>query len=157
GVADCLTLLQCWIYEYFPSFRPSHFEPVVVGLDEASVARWFGQQAPGSVVEPSVRLAFYRRALDSLTPSDVAWAPFHKRPHQAVRRPLYTGVIWFANMSEFYDPARCLRQFGYQQMVSPTLRDPSEQTHQRHLVDMSFGFLGVSMLHGMLCYLTWFI
>ncbi|CAI0462694.1 unnamed protein product [Linum tenue] len=37
------------------------------------------------------------------------------------------------------------------------LRVLSEQTDQRHLVDMSFGFLRVLMLHGMLCYPTWFI
>ncbi|CAI0444969.1 unnamed protein product [Linum tenue] len=71
GVAGCLTLLQCWIYEYFPGFRPSHFEPPVVGPDETWASRWIGQLAPGYVADPSVRLAFYRRALDSLTPSDV--------------------------------------------------------------------------------------
>ncbi|CAI0551843.1 unnamed protein product [Linum tenue] len=111
--------MQCWIYEYFPGFRPSHFEPPVVGPNEAWASRWIGQPAPGSVADPSVRLAFYRQALDILTPSDVFWTPFHKRPHQAVRRSLYTGVIRFAGISEFYDPARCLRQFGYQQMVPP--------------------------------------
>ncbi|CAI0459178.1 unnamed protein product [Linum tenue] len=118
-VAGCLTLLQCWIYEYFPGFRPSHFEPPLVGPDDAWASRWIGQPAPGSVADPSVRLAFYRRALDSLTPSDVFWTPFHQRPHQAVRRCLYTGLIRFADIGEFYDPARCLRQFGYRQMVPP--------------------------------------
>ncbi|CAI0561204.1 unnamed protein product, partial [Linum tenue] len=119
GVAGCLTLLQCWIYEYFPGFRPSHFEPPIVGPDEAWASRWIGQPTPGSVADPSVRLAFYRLALDSLTPSDVFWTPFHQRPHQAVRRYLYTRVIRFADIGEFYDPARYLRQFGYRQMVPP--------------------------------------
>ncbi|CAI0444074.1 unnamed protein product, partial [Linum tenue] len=90
GVAGCLTLLQCWIYEYFSSFRPSHFEPPVVGPEKAWASRWIGQPAPGSVADLSVRLAFYHRALDSLTPSDVFWTPFHQRPHQAVRHSLYT-------------------------------------------------------------------
>ncbi|CAI0473735.1 unnamed protein product [Linum tenue] len=81
GVAGCLTLLQCWIYEYFPGFRPP-----VVGPDEAWVSRWIGQPTPGFVADPNVRLAVYRRALDSLTPSDVFWTPFHQRPHQVVRR-----------------------------------------------------------------------
>ncbi|CAL1397490.1 unnamed protein product [Linum trigynum] len=124
GMAGCLTLLQCWIYEYFPGFRPSHFEPAAVGPDDAWASRWIGQPAPGSVADPSVRLAFYRRALDSLTPSDVFWTPFHQRPHQAVRRSLYTGVIRFADIGEFYDPARCLRQFGYVQMVPPAPSRP---------------------------------
>ncbi|CAI0474230.1 unnamed protein product [Linum tenue] len=61
----------------------------------------FGQPATGSVADPSVRLAFYRRALDSLTPADVFWTPFHQRPHLEVRRSLYTGVIRFADIGEF--------------------------------------------------------
>ncbi|CAI0401806.1 unnamed protein product, partial [Linum tenue] len=27
GVAGCLTLLQCWIYDHFPTLRPSRLEP----------------------------------------------------------------------------------------------------------------------------------
>ncbi|CAI0425567.1 unnamed protein product, partial [Linum tenue] len=119
GSAGCLTLLQCWIYEYFQGFRPSHFEPPVVGPDEAWASRWIGQPTHGFVADPSVRLVFYRRALDSLTPSDVFWTPFHQRPHKAVCRSLYIGVIRFADIGEFYDLARCLRQFGYRQMVPP--------------------------------------
>ncbi|CAI0435387.1 unnamed protein product, partial [Linum tenue] len=27
GVTCCLTLLQCWIYNHFPTLRPSRLEP----------------------------------------------------------------------------------------------------------------------------------
>ncbi|CAI0602802.1 unnamed protein product [Linum tenue] len=33
-MAGCLTLLRCWIYEYFSSLKPSHFGLVVCGSDE---------------------------------------------------------------------------------------------------------------------------
>ncbi|CAI0545325.1 unnamed protein product, partial [Linum tenue] len=70
GMAGCLTLLQYWIYEYFLSLRPSHFESVVCGQDESWASRWIGLPTPGTAADPNVRLAYYRRSLDSLTPAE---------------------------------------------------------------------------------------
>ncbi|CAI0559163.1 unnamed protein product [Linum tenue] len=45
------------------------------------------------------------------------WLPYGHNPGQVVPRSLYRGVIRFGDVTEFYDPTRCLRQFGYRQVV----------------------------------------
>ncbi|CAI0464806.1 unnamed protein product [Linum tenue] len=62
-------------------------------------------------------LAYYRQAIDSLTPQSVSWTPYGQRPHLTVRRTLYQGLLRFAEIAEYYDPTRCLRQLGYVQGV----------------------------------------
>ncbi|CAI0424253.1 unnamed protein product, partial [Linum tenue] len=84
-----LVLGGCWLSHTFAvldlqllSLKPSHFYPIVVGSDESWASRWIGLPTPASVAYPSVRLVFYRQALDNLTPADVCWTPFHQQPHQ---------------------------------------------------------------------------
>lgn len=67
GICGCLTLLQAWIYEYFPCFRP-HRERMVVGDGEAPRACVWSAQAEGKDVG---RLHSIRRRLDQLTASEV--------------------------------------------------------------------------------------
>lgn len=67
GICGCLTLLQAWIYEYFPCFRP-HRERMVVGDSEAPRACVWSAQAEGKDVG---RLHSIRRRLDQLTASEV--------------------------------------------------------------------------------------
>ncbi|CAI0545873.1 unnamed protein product [Linum tenue] len=62
-------------------------------------------------------LAYYRQAIDSLTPQSVSWTPYGRSPHLTVRRTLYQGLPRFAEIAEYYDPTRCLRQLGYVQGV----------------------------------------
>ncbi|CAI0402022.1 unnamed protein product [Linum tenue] len=61
-------------------------------------------------------LAYYRQAIDSLTPQSVSWTPYGHSPHLTVRRTLYQGLLRFAEIAEYYDPTRCLRQLGYVQV-----------------------------------------
>ena len=64
GVAGCLTLLQAWIYEYFPCFRPGPRMGIRDG--QARAAMWVPRQ------EKKVgRLDGIRARIDQLTADEV--------------------------------------------------------------------------------------
>ncbi|CAI0457313.1 unnamed protein product [Linum tenue] len=42
GVSGCLTLLQCWIYDHFPTLRPTRLEPRELEQGQAGAFRWRG-------------------------------------------------------------------------------------------------------------------
>ncbi|CAL1403418.1 unnamed protein product [Linum trigynum] len=117
-MAGCLTLLQCWIYDHFPSLRPSQLKPRDVPDGQPFASRWRGIPPLASYERDNHLVHHYREAIDNLTARQVDWTPYGQFPHIKLRRSLYSGgVISFADVSEVYDPARCLRQFGYQQMI----------------------------------------
>ncbi|CAI0560249.1 unnamed protein product [Linum tenue] len=118
GVAGCLTLLQCWIYDHFPTLRPSRLEPRELEQGQAGAFRWRGTAPRSSKKRDAQMLAYYRQAIDSLTPQSVCWTPYGQSPHLTVRRTLYQDLLRFAEIVEPYDPTRCLRQLGYVQSVS---------------------------------------
>jgi len=66
GIAGCLTLLQCWIYEYFPCFRPQS-RSRTVGPDVARSTTW-NVRSEGKGAE---RLITLRERLDSLQAHEV--------------------------------------------------------------------------------------
>ncbi|XP_012858101.1 PREDICTED: serine/threonine-protein phosphatase 7 long form homolog [Erythranthe guttata] len=66
-ISGCLTLLECWIYEYFPSFRPPTVKAHVIG--EPWCMRWHISDV---VRKDSSRLLEYRRMLDHLRATDVS-------------------------------------------------------------------------------------
>ena len=64
GIAGCLTLLQAWIYEYFPCFKPGPRMPVRAGYPRA--AMWAPRQ------ERKVgRLDGIRARIDQMTADEV--------------------------------------------------------------------------------------
>jgi len=65
-VAGHLSLLQAWIYEFFPSFRPS-IRTGEVGADEPRIMRWDDAESSQQIQ----RLDHYRRRLDSMTEHEV--------------------------------------------------------------------------------------
>lgn len=68
GIAGCLTLLQAWIYEYFPCFRPQRERlPVRPGMARART--W--HIVPMGKDES--RLSAFRLQLDQLTASEVLY------------------------------------------------------------------------------------
>ncbi|CAI0456171.1 unnamed protein product [Linum tenue] len=117
AVGGCLTLLQAWIYEYFPSLRPTGYEPPTLKDGEALAFRWKGARLEGGHRPDAKQLQYYRLMLDELTAEDVTWLPYGQNPGQVVPLSLYHGVIRFGDVGEMYDPGRCLRQFGYRQVV----------------------------------------
>ncbi|KAL9232981.1 hypothetical protein vseg_008029 [Gypsophila vaccaria] len=76
GLAGYMTLLQVWIYEYFPCFRPAQPSALGDGLPRAmgwvDIPRFEG----GNTL-----LATYRQQLDGLTVQSVRWLPYGHRPN----------------------------------------------------------------------------
>jgi len=66
GIAGCLTLLQAWIYEYFPAFRP-HRERKIIEEGHPRSGMW----AVRSEDKSEGRLRSIRARLDRMTASEV--------------------------------------------------------------------------------------
>ncbi|CAI0625843.1 unnamed protein product, partial [Linum tenue] len=73
------------------------------------------------------RLARYRHLLDELSADDVTWTPYGRDGHTDIPRSLFTGIIRFSDIAEGYDPACCLRQFGYRQIIPRAMMVPHDQ------------------------------
>nr|XP_004515477.2 uncharacterized protein LOC101488734 [Cicer arietinum] len=126
-----MTLLQCWIYEYFPNICNRGDQGADVECF-ARMNRWCYKQGKHKVHE-------YRSIIDALTPADVIWRPWEN--HRGVIPfddiTLYTGHIRLCSTVAKYLPERCLRQFGYIQYIpSPPLPDPAR------LFDVDVEWLG---------------
>eukprot|EP00256_Glycine_max_P040606 XP_006590029.1 protein MAIN-LIKE 2-like [Glycine max] len=89
-MASYISLLQCWIYEYFPSV---HRCVVDDGYVEASprACRWLTSKAQMT----GIKGAPYRARIDALTVTDVCWMPYAE--HRGVRGydliSSYTGQV----------------------------------------------------------------
>ncbi|CAI0389131.1 unnamed protein product [Linum tenue] len=83
------------------------------GAGQAGAFWWRGTAPRSSKKRDAQMLAYYRHAIDSLTPQSVSWTPYGHSPHLTVRCTLYQGLLRFAEIAEYYDPTRCLRQLGY--------------------------------------------
>ncbi|XP_057535427.1 protein MAINTENANCE OF MERISTEMS-like [Amaranthus tricolor] len=70
-IAGCLTLLQTWIYEYFPAFRPHPRRDDVPNTTRAEM--W----TPKKVGRELDRLISFRKVLDSMTETQVEWTPYN--------------------------------------------------------------------------------
>ncbi|KAH1228277.1 Protein MAIN-LIKE 1 [Glycine max] len=119
-LGDYITLLQCWIYEHFPSVAESTADQ---DYDEASprACRW---TATKKTVK-SFRTPSYRECLDRLRIPDVCWIPYGE--HQEVRdfhvRSCYSGLLRWGPVAVYYRPERVVRQFGYTQTIPAPLVD----------------------------------
>lgn len=112
-ICGCLTLLQAWIYEYFPRFRPT--ENGNWEKQPPYAARW----VPGKMKKTNDDLLIYRAALDCMTVDEVTWTPFTRDPSKDVPISRYCGIIHCRSITEPYMPIRVLRQFGYVQVIPP--------------------------------------
>ncbi|CAI9765633.1 unnamed protein product [Fraxinus pennsylvanica] len=120
-ISGCLTLLQCWSYYHLNIGRPKlHHDPIHECFP--FVLRWKGKHS-GPTSNRDV--AFYRKALDSLQPSDVDWCPYINISHTVIPEFILnqlilgrskTMLICF-DKAERHLPDRCLRQFGMHQTI----------------------------------------
>ncbi|XP_021718613.1 protein MAIN-LIKE 1-like [Chenopodium quinoa] len=77
SIAGCLTLLQAWIYEYFPCFRPQQ-GTLTRELTVPRASAWdVGSGCPNKSME---RLLAFRARLDHLTDNEVNWLPYGVDP-----------------------------------------------------------------------------
>ncbi|XP_021748914.1 protein MAINTENANCE OF MERISTEMS-like [Chenopodium quinoa] len=97
GFTRCLTLLQTWIYEYIPTFRP-HRDPVPNGDGMTRASAWSPRFEKKSVD----RLQSIRLLLDRMSPLEVNWMSFGQNPSNRVPRTLYTGLIQYREIVEAY-------------------------------------------------------
>ncbi|KAI3708846.1 hypothetical protein L2E82_38352 [Cichorium intybus] len=120
-ISGCLTLLQCWSYFRLNIGRPRlNHDPRHDRFP--FVFRWKGKHT-GPTTNRDV--AFYRKALDSLKPSEVEWCPYVNISDvmlpEDIRDNLILGrsntmLICF-DKAERHLPDRCLRQFGMRQPI----------------------------------------
>ncbi|KAL5128578.1 Protein MAIN-LIKE 1 [Glycine soja] len=115
-----ITLLQCWIYEHFPSVVESTADQ---DYDEASprACRWIATKK----TVKSIRTSSYRERLDRLRIPDVCWIPYGE--HQEVRdfhvRSCYSSLLRWGPIAVYYRLERVVRQFGYTQTIPAPLVD----------------------------------
>ncbi|XP_028181265.1 protein MAIN-LIKE 1-like [Glycine soja] len=115
-----ITLLQCWIYEHFPSVAESTADQ---DYDEASprACRWIATKK----TVKSIRTPSYGERLDRLRIPDVCWIPYGE--HREVRdfhvRSCYSGLLRWGPVAVYYRPERVVRQFGYTQTIPAPLVD----------------------------------
>ncbi|XP_065873874.1 protein MAIN-LIKE 2 isoform X2 [Euphorbia lathyris] len=120
-ICGCLTLLQCWSYFHLNIGRPKlNRDPIHDHFP--FVLRWKGKQS-GPTTNRDV--VFYRKALDSLQPSDVEWLPYKQMDStvipETIKDTLILGrsktmLICF-DKAERHLPDRCLRQYGMFQPI----------------------------------------
>ncbi|XP_006599916.1 protein MAIN-LIKE 1-like [Glycine max] len=109
-----ITLLQCWIYEHFPSVVDSTADQE---YDENSSCayRWIATKK----TVKSIRMPVYREHLDRLRIPDVCWISYGE--HRSVRdfhvRSCYSGLLRWGPVVVYYRPERVVRQFGYTQTI----------------------------------------
>ncbi|GMP67712.1 hypothetical protein CsSME_00027606 [Camellia sinensis var. sinensis] len=119
-ISGCLTLLQCWSYYHLNVGRPKlNRDPIHDCFP--FVLKWKGKQS-GPTSNRDV--AFYRKALDALKPSDVEWCPYadinnvipEETKNNLILGRSKTMLICF-DKAERHLPDRCLRQYGMQQPI----------------------------------------
>nr|GMD81429.1 serine/threonine-protein phosphatase 7 long form homolog [Ipomoea batatas] len=120
-ISGCLTLLQCWSYYHLNVGRPKlNHDPIHECFP--FVLRWKGKQSSPT---SNRDVAFYRKSLDLLKPSDVDWCPYSNISHTVVPENILntlilgrskTMLICF-DKAERHLPDRVLRQFGMNQTI----------------------------------------
>ncbi|CAI9111804.1 OLC1v1012126C1 [Oldenlandia corymbosa var. corymbosa] len=120
-----LTLLQAWIYKYFPCFHPQGGRVTRGGNDRPRVHDWIPPSFAGPTSVPD-RLRQVRECLDRFTELEVKWEPFGLDQQEIVPRTIYSGWIMYRNLQEPYMPDRCICQIGYVQSIPRSPMSPDD-------------------------------
>ncbi|XP_028232494.1 uncharacterized protein LOC114412693 [Glycine soja] len=111
-----LTLLQCWIYEYFPSVHQGVIDDGYAKMTPRA-SRWLTMKAHMKGIKGTP----YRARLDALTITNFSWLPYNE--HRAVRGfeliSCYQGRLRWGHVVVYVIPERVVQQFGYIQTIPP--------------------------------------
>ncbi|XP_057538035.1 protein MAIN-LIKE 1-like [Amaranthus tricolor] len=120
-IFGCLTLLQTWIFEYFPAFRP---HPRQVDVPNKTKVEMWSTPKPGRELS---RLRDCRSILDSMKETQVEWIPYITSPRVLLNehpRTAYIEGITCFDIIEVYLPERTVRQLGFEQAIPPAPMRP---------------------------------
>ncbi|KAH1199212.1 Protein MAIN-LIKE 1 [Glycine max] len=113
-IGGYLTLLQCWIYEHFPSVHQCVTDDAYKETSPRA-SRWLMTKAHMK----GITGASHRACCDALTVTDVCWLPYSD--HRGVRGfeliSSFQGQLRWGPMVIIVRPERVLRQFGYIQSI----------------------------------------
>ncbi|XP_021730494.1 protein MAIN-LIKE 1-like [Chenopodium quinoa] len=130
SIAGCLTLLQAWIYEYFPCFRPQQ-GTLTRELSVPRASAWdVGAGCPNKSIES---LLAFRARLDQLTNNEVNWLPYGVDVARRVPATLFFGCIQYQAIIEPYMPDRVVRQLGFVQDIPRTIIRPEKAKRSTNL------------------------
>ncbi|XP_021760578.1 protein MAIN-LIKE 1-like [Chenopodium quinoa] len=130
SIAGCLTLLQAWIYEYFPCFRPQQ-GTLTQDLQMPRASAWdVGAGCPSKNLES---LLAFRTRIDALTDREVNWLPYGADPALRVPPTLFIGCIQYRNIIEPYMPDRVVRQLGFVQGIPREIIRPEKAKRPTNL------------------------
>ncbi|KAH1249907.1 Protein MAIN-LIKE 1 [Glycine max] len=111
-----ITLLQCWIYEYFPLVADSIADQEY-DEDSLHACRWIVTKK----TVKSIRTPAYRKRLDRLRIPDVFWIPYGE--HREVRdfhvRSCYSALLRWGPVAVYYRPERVVRWMHYEDHIVP--------------------------------------
>ncbi|KAG9159175.1 hypothetical protein Leryth_018170 [Lithospermum erythrorhizon] len=116
-----LSIIHCWSYYHLDIGRPIlHHNPIHECFP--FVLRWKGKQS-GPTSNRDV--AFYRKTLDCLTPSDVDWCSYANISCTVIPENILSSLILWRSKTmlvcfdkaERHLPDRCLKQFGMPQFI----------------------------------------
>ncbi|KAK9743265.1 hypothetical protein RND81_03G227400 [Saponaria officinalis] len=88
-------------------------------------------------------LRSYRRRIDALTPGMVEWLPFGFQDEHT-SRSTFSGLLRFMQVIEPYQPDRCLRQFGYLQVIPRPMQAPSYAYRPSTVLHYTVEYVGYS-------------
>ncbi|XVE78349.1 hypothetical protein DITRI_Ditri13aG0137800 [Diplodiscus trichospermus] len=120
-ICGSLTLLQCWSYYHLNIGRPTlNRDPIQDHFP--IVFRWKGKPS-GPTKNRDV--VFYRKALDSLKPSDVEWLPYKSIDTRIIPQEITSTLVFGRSqtmlicfdLAERHHPNRVLRQYGMRQSI----------------------------------------
>ncbi|XP_022993448.1 protein MAIN-LIKE 2-like isoform X1 [Cucurbita maxima] len=125
-ISGSLTLLQCWSYYHLNIGRPKlKKEPENCF---PFLLKWTENRSGSRM---GINLPTYRKALDSLQPSDVQWLPYKDMDFSVVPDDIKNSLVLSASRTmlicfdkaEKHLPDRCLRQFGLPQPIPKDVED----------------------------------